>query len=119
MLPAEQGASIAATSGDGAFRDPLGVGPRRVKAMEVPGAARFSAPCVGAPMRRGPMAPGAQMAGTFGLFLLPGGRPCRFSPKLEDPAAAEEAKGRCLGKRAVLEEASEVPRASRKQHLKV
>jgi hypothetical protein len=92
--------------------------------MEVPGAARFSAPCIGAPMRRGPAALGAQMVGTFGLFLLPGGRPRCFAPELEDPAAEEEAEGsmaqgRCLGKRAVLEVAIKVPRASRKQHLKV
>jgi hypothetical protein len=63
------------------------------------------------------------MAGTFGFFLLLGGCPRRFSPELEDPAAPEEvdgsmAQGRCLGKRAVLEEASEVLRASRKKHLK-
>jgi hypothetical protein len=75
----------------------------QVKAMEVPGMARFSAPCVGAPMRRGPPTPGAQRAGTFGLFLLPGGLPRRFAPELEDPAVAEEAegsiaRGRCLGK---------------------
>jgi hypothetical protein len=44
MLPVERGASIVATSGDGAFRAPPGAGPRRVKAMEVPEAARFSMP---------------------------------------------------------------------------
>jgi hypothetical protein len=60
--------------------------------MEVPGAARFTAPCVGALMRRGPPALGIHRAGTFGLFLLPGGRPWRFAPELADPAAAEEAE---------------------------
>jgi hypothetical protein len=103
ILPAERGASVAATSG-GAFRAPPGAGPHRVKAMEVPGAMLFFAPCVGAPMRRGPPAPGAQRAGTFGLFLLPGGCPQRFAPELEDLAVAEEAegsmaRGRCLGRK--------------------
>jgi hypothetical protein len=92
--------------------------------MEVPGAAQFSVPCIGTPMCRGPAALGDQRAGTFGLFLLPGGRPRRFTPKLEDLAVAAEeaegsmAQGRCLWERAVLEKASEVPRASRKKHLK-
>jgi hypothetical protein len=104
ILPAGWGASITATSGDSAFRAPPGAGPRRVRAMVVPGAARFSAPCIGASMRRGPLIPGAQRAGTFGLFLLPGGRPCHFAPELEDSAAAEEAEGsmawgRCLGRK--------------------
>jgi hypothetical protein len=62
-------------------------------AEEVLEAARFTAPCVGALMRRGPPASGAQRAGTFGLFLLPGGRPRCFAPELADPAAAEEAEG--------------------------
>jgi hypothetical protein len=93
MLLAVQGASIAAASNDGAFRAPHGVGARRVKAMEVPEAARFSAPSVGAPMCRGPLAPGAQRAGTFGLFLLPGGRPRCFALELEDAAVMEEAEG--------------------------
>jgi hypothetical protein len=61
--------------------------------MEVPGVARFSAPCVGAPMCWGSAVPGTQMAGTVGLFLLHGGRPWRFGPELEDLAAAEEAEG--------------------------
>jgi hypothetical protein len=86
--------------------------------------AQFSAPCIGAPMRRGPAALGAQRARTFGLFLLPGGHPRRFTPKLEDlAAAAEEAEGsmvqgRCPWERAVREKASEVPRVLRKKHLK-
>jgi hypothetical protein len=104
MLPVEREASIAATSGDGVFRAPPGAGPHRVKAMKVPGVKRFSAPCVGAPMCRGPQAPGAQRAGTFGLFLLPRERPRRFVPELKDPAAAEVAegsmaRGRCLGRK--------------------
>jgi hypothetical protein len=70
-------------------------------------------------MCRRPAALGAQRAETFSLFLLPGGRSQRFTPELEDPAAAEEAEGsmaqgRYLGERAVLEEASEVTRALRK-----
>jgi hypothetical protein len=70
MLPEARGAGAAAT-GDSAFRAPLGAGPRRVKALEVPGAARFASPCIGAPMRRGPPVPGVHRAGTFALFLLP------------------------------------------------
>jgi hypothetical protein len=92
MLPAGRGACAAAT-GDGAFRAPPGAGPRRVKAMEVPGAAWFAAAGVGAPMRRGPLAPGVHRAGTFALFRLPGGHPRPFAPELVDPVAAEEAEG--------------------------
>jgi hypothetical protein len=100
MLPAERGAGIATTSGDGAARAPPGARPRRVKALEVPGAMGFSVPYADAPMRKGPPAPGAAMAGTFSLFRLPRGRLRRFAPALEDPAAAEEversmAQGRC------------------------
>jgi hypothetical protein len=93
MLPVGRGAGIAATSGDGATRAPTGAGPQRVKALEVPGAVRFSAPYASAPMRRGPPASGAPMAGTFGLFRLPGVRSRRFAPTLEDSEAAEEAEG--------------------------
>jgi hypothetical protein len=72
MLPGARGADAAAT-GDGAFRAPLGAGPRRVKALEVPGAARPATPCIGTPMHRGPPVPGVHRAGTFAMFLLPGG----------------------------------------------
>jgi hypothetical protein len=55
------------------------------------------------------------------LFLLPGGRPRRFTPEL-DPAAAEEAEGSiCLGsveEEVALEEEGEVPEDSRRLHLK-
>jgi hypothetical protein len=91
MLPGERGAGAAAT-GDGAFIAPPGARPRRVKALEAPGAARFASSCLGALMRRGPPAPGVHRAGIFALFLLPEGRPRRFIPEL-DPAAAEEAEG--------------------------
>jgi hypothetical protein len=93
MLPAGRGACVAAATGDGAFRAPPGAGTRRVKAVEVPGAAWFAAPYVGAPMRRGPPAPGVHRTGTFISFLLPGGRPRCFAPELADLAAAEEAEG--------------------------
>jgi hypothetical protein len=93
MLPAERRADITATNGDGAARAPSGEGPRRVKAREVLGAARFSMTHAGAPMYRGPRALGAPIVGTFGLFRLPRGRPRRFFPALEDPAAVEEEEG--------------------------
>jgi hypothetical protein len=93
MLLARQRAYSTTAIGDGMFRAPPGAGPRRVKAMEVPGAAWFTAPCVGAPMRRGPPAPGVHRAGTIISFWLPGGRPRRFAPKLADPVAAEEVEG--------------------------
>jgi hypothetical protein len=95
MLPAGRGArvSTAAATGDGAFKAPPGAGPRRVMAEEVPGATWFAAPCVGAPMRRGPPAPGVHRAGTFTLFQLPRGRPRRIAPELADPAVMEEAEG--------------------------
>jgi hypothetical protein len=66
--------------------------PQQVKALEVLGAVRFALPYIGALMHRGPPAPGVHRAGTFALFLLPGGRPRRFVPEL-DPAAAEEVEG--------------------------
>jgi hypothetical protein len=83
MLPEERGAGAAA-SGDGEFR----AGPQRVKAPEVPGTARLASFYLGSPMCRRPPVPGAHRAGTFSLFLLPGGRPRRFVPEL-DPAAKE------------------------------
>jgi hypothetical protein len=91
MFPEERGAGAAAI-GDGAFKAPPGAGPRRVKALEAPGAARFALSYLGAPMHRGPPAPGVHQAGIFALFLLPGGCPRRFAPEL-DPAAAEEVEG--------------------------
>jgi hypothetical protein len=93
MLPAGRGACVAASTGDGMFRAPPGVGPRRVRAMKVPGAAWFAVPRGGVPMRRGPPALGIHRAGTFGLFRLPRGRPRHFAPELADPVAAEEAEG--------------------------
>jgi hypothetical protein len=91
MLPEARGAGAAA-SGDGKFRAPPRAGPLRVRAPEVPEATRFASPYLGAPMRRGPPAPGVHRARTFALFPLPGGRPRRFAPEL-DPAAAAELKG--------------------------
>jgi hypothetical protein len=91
MLPEVRGANAAA-KGDSAFRAPPGAGPQRVRALEVPGAARFAVPRIDAPRRKGPPAPGAHRAGTFSLFLLTGGRPRRFAPDLV-PVAAEEAEG--------------------------
>jgi hypothetical protein len=120
MLPGAQGANAAAR-GDGAFRAPPGAGARRVRALEVPGAARFAAPRISAPRRRGPPAPGVHRAGTFSLFLLPGGRPRRFAPELV-PAAAEEAEGSIgLGvveEEVALEEEGEVPEVSRRLYLR-
>jgi hypothetical protein len=72
-------------------------------------------------MRRGPPAPGVYQAGTFTLFLLPGGRPRRFIPE-PDLAAAEEAEGSIawgsVEGRVALEEEDEVPEVSRRLHLK-
>jgi hypothetical protein len=93
MLPVEQGASIAATSGDGTARAPPGAGPQRFRALEASTVAWFSKHYAGAPMRRGPPAPGAPTASSFGLFWLPEGHPRRFIPAPEDPAAVEEAEG--------------------------
>jgi hypothetical protein len=93
ILPAGWGACVAAATCDGAFRAPPGVGPRRVKAMEVPGAALFAALSGGAPMHKGPPALGVHRAGTFALFWLLGGHPRHFAPELVDPAAVEEAEG--------------------------
>jgi hypothetical protein len=65
---------------------------------------RFSAPYVDTPMHMRPPALGAYRAGTFGLFLLPEGRPRCFAPKLEDPAAVEEAKGSMAQERCLMRE---------------
>jgi hypothetical protein len=115
MLPEARGAGAGAR-GDDAFIAPPGAGPQRVRALEVPGAARFAVPRMGAPRRKGPPAPGAHRAGTFSLFLLPGGRPRRIAPELV-PAAAEEAEG-SIGLGVVegevaLEEEGDVPEVSR------
>jgi hypothetical protein len=91
MLPEAWGAGAAA-SGDGKFRAPPRAGPLRVRAPEVPEAAQLASPCLGAPIRRGPPAPGVHWAGTFAFFPLPRGRPRRFAPEL-DPAAAKELEG--------------------------
>jgi hypothetical protein len=93
MLPAERGADIAATSGDGAARAPPGAGPQRFRALEASTAARFCLHYAGAPMRRGPLALGAPTTSSFGFFRLPGGRPRCFVPAPEDPAVVEEAEG--------------------------
>jgi hypothetical protein len=55
-------------------------------------AARFASSYLGAPMRRGPSAPGVHRARIFALFPLPGGHPRCFAPEL-DPAATEELEG--------------------------
>jgi hypothetical protein len=91
MLPEARGAGAAA-SGDDEFRAPPRTGLLRARAPEVPEAARLASPCLGAPMRRGPLAPGVHRAGIFALFPLPVGRPRRFAPEF-DPAAAEELEG--------------------------
>jgi hypothetical protein len=66
---------------------------------------RFSAPRAGALMHRGAPAPGAPTVGTFGLFLLPKGRPRHFFPEPEDPAVAQEEEGSMVqgGLSSVLE----------------
>jgi hypothetical protein len=72
-------------------------------------------------MRRGPPTPDVHRAGTFALFLLPGGRPRRFTPELNS-AAAEEAEGSIgfggVGKEVALEEEGEVPEVSRRLYLR-
>jgi hypothetical protein len=124
MLPVGRGACITAATGDGAFRAPPGAGPQRVKAMEVPGATRFTAPYVGAPMRRGPPAPIVHRVGTFGLFLLLGGVPTAFHTRACRSGGGGGGKGihgsgKISEEEVVLEEVSKVPRASRRLHLKV
>jgi hypothetical protein len=120
MLPEARGADAIAM-GDGAFRAPPGAGPQRVRVLEVPGVARFASPRIVARRRRGPPALGVHRAGTFSLFLLPGGRPQRFTPKLV-PIAAEGAEGSIgLGgveEDVVLEEEGEVPEVSRRLYLR-
>jgi hypothetical protein len=121
MLPGARGAGTAARGND-AFKAPPGAGPRRVRAQEVPSAARFAMPRIGAPRRKGPPVMGTHRAGTFSLFLLPGGRLRRFAPELV-PAAAEEAEGSIgsgvIEEEVALEEEGEVPEVSRRPYLGV
>jgi hypothetical protein len=98
MLPEARGAGAAA-SGDDKFKAPPCEGPLRVRAPEVPEAVRIASLCLGAPMRRGPPAPGVHWAGIFALLPLPGGRPRRFAPELGPAAAAELEGSMSLGMR--------------------
>jgi hypothetical protein len=72
-------------------------------------------------MRRGPPALGVHRAGTFALFLLPGGRPRCFIPELNS-VAAEEVEGSIglgsVGKEVALEEEGEVSEVSRRLYLR-
>jgi hypothetical protein len=69
----------------------------------------------------GPPALGVHRAGTFALFLLPEGHPRRFVPE-PDPATAQEAEGSIawgsVEGEVALEEEDEVPKVSRRLHLK-
>jgi hypothetical protein len=120
MLLEARGAGAAARCDD-AFGAPPGAGPQRIRALEVPGATRFAVPRIGAPRHRGPPVPGAHRAGTFSLFLLPGGRPRRFAPELV-PAAEDEADGSIglgvIEEEMALEEEGEVPEVSRRPYLR-
>jgi hypothetical protein len=72
-------------------------------------------------MRRGPPASGVHRAGIFSLFLLPGGRPRRFSPELDLAAVVEVEGSICLGgvdEEVALEEEGEVPEVSRRLYLR-
>jgi hypothetical protein len=64
---------------------------------------------------------GAHRAGTFSLFLLPGGCPRRFAPELV-PAAVEEAEGSIgsgvVEEEVALEEEGKVPKVSRRPYLR-
>jgi hypothetical protein len=84
---------IAAARGDGAAKAPRVARSQRIRAKEALRAARFSLPRTGTPVRRGPPAPDAPMAGSFGLFLLPRGHPRRFFPMAVDPVTVEEEEG--------------------------
>jgi hypothetical protein len=53
----------------------------------------------GAPMRRGPPAPGVHWAASFAFFPLPRGRPRRFAPELGPAAAAELEESMLSGKK--------------------
>jgi hypothetical protein len=120
MLLGARGAG-ATSRGDGAFRAPPGAEPRRVRALEVPRAARFAVPRIGTLRHRGPPVPGIHRAGTFSLFLLPGGRPRRIAPELV-PVAVEEAEGSIgLGvveEEVAMEEEGEVSEVSRRLYLR-
>jgi hypothetical protein len=96
----------------------------RLQALDPEGSRHWrspGSPCIGAPMCRGPSAPAVHWAGTFGLFLLPGGHPRRFIPEL-NPVATGEVEGSIawgsVEGKVALEEEVEVPEVSRRLHLK-
>jgi hypothetical protein len=99
MLPKARGAGAAAR-GNGEFKAPPCVGPLRVRAPEVPEAARIASLYLGTPMRRGPLALGVHWAGIFVPLPLPGGRPRRFVPELGPVAAAELEGSMARGRRS-------------------
>jgi hypothetical protein len=72
-------------------------------------------------MRRGPPSSGVHRARTFALFVLPGGRPRRFTLEL-DHVAEEEAEGSMglgsIEEEVALEEEGEVPEVSRRLYLR-
>jgi hypothetical protein len=72
MLPEERGAGAATTS-DGTFKAPPCTGPRRVKALEAPGVARFASSCLGAPMCRGLRRRASTGCGSSPCSCCPGG----------------------------------------------
>jgi hypothetical protein len=77
--PKGRGADIAATKGDGIVMAPLGTGSQRIRAVEAFAVVRLP-PCrAGVGLRITALALDAPTAATFGLFLLPRGRPRRFS----------------------------------------
>jgi hypothetical protein len=93
MLPGKQGAGAAAT-GYGAFRAPPGAGPRRVKALEALGAARFASSCLGASMRTGAVRP---PGGDLGLVPAVRGAPAALHPRARSSGGGGGGGIHCLG----------------------
>jgi hypothetical protein len=88
MLLMGRGDDISTTRGDataGATRRQI---PKDWSA-EALGVVRFSSHCTNTARRRGPPAPVALTAATFGFFLLPRGCPRRFLPAADEPVAVE------------------------------
>jgi hypothetical protein len=120
MFPGARGVGAAA-SGDGEFRAPPSAGPLRVRAPEVPEAARFTSSCLGAPMRRGPPAPGVHRARIFTLFPLPGGASVALGPRAWSSGGVGGGGVHQLGgvkEEVALEEGGEVPEVSRRLYLR-
>jgi hypothetical protein len=89
MLPRGRGAIIATATGDGTTITLLDEGSQRTNIVEGRRPAFLLTRFGGGALCMGILPPGSLIAATFGLFLLPRGRPCCFFPAMAELVAAE------------------------------